>query len=245
MNKLQEANLVIDKVREQTDTIAIGLSLGKDSLVTLDLCYPKFRRIVCFFMYFVKGLDHIQRWINWTKARYPNIEFVEIPHWTLSYVLRSGLYCAPDPNVKLIKLDNVIKTIRLTYNVEYVFLGMKKADSMNRRLMLNTYKERDYINKGLVYPLASWTQKEILLYMKNRGIPEPVRYSLKASSGVGFSKDCFLWLRENYPQDLLKIYDVFPFARTILFEYDEAEKRKLAQQRMVQSEKEENDCEEE
>ena len=231
-NKVDEAIAVIEEVRSKTDEIAIALSLGKDSLVTLDLCYPRFRRIVCFFMYFVKGLEHLDRWIRWTKAKYPKIEFVEIPHWTLSYVLRSGLYCTPQPNVKLIKLDNIIKTIRLTYGVEYVFLGMKKADSMNRRMMLGTYEKTNYINKGLVYPLANWTQKEILIYMRQNSLPEPVRYSItKASSGIGFNVDCFLWLRENFPQDLLKIYEAFPFARTILFEYEEKKKREAIENR--------------
>lgn len=97
---------------------------------------------------------------------------------------------------------------------------MKKADGMNRRLMLRGYEANGYENNGMCYPLADWTQKDILAYMKQNGLPEPVRYSLKASNGVGFSLDCFLWLRENYPQDLERIYQVFPMSRRILFEYD-------------------------
>lgn len=225
MTKIESANKVIDEVRSKTDTIAIALSLGKDSLVTLDLCYGKFKRIVCFYMYFVKNLEHMNRWIRWTKAKYPGIELIEIPHWNLSYLLRSGLYCTPQPNIKLIKLADVIAAVRLNYNVQYVFLGMKKADGMNRRLMLKGYESTNYINNDLVYPLAEWNQREILLYMKSHGLPEPVRYSLKASSGIGLNEDCLLWMRENYPQDLLRIYDVFPFARRVLFEYDEKQKR--------------------
>ena len=36
---------------------------------------------------------------------------------------------------------------------------MKKADGMNRNLMLKGYESNEYENNGLVYPLASWTQK--------------------------------------------------------------------------------------
>lgn len=226
MTKLESANSVIDEIRKRTDEIAIALSLGKDSLVTLDLCYGKFKRIVCFYMYFVPGLEHMERWIRWTRSRYPGIELVQIPHWNLSYLLRSGLYCAPQPKVKLINLADVCKAVRENYGVQYVFLGMKKADGMNRNLMLKGYAHSNYINNDMVYPLAEWNQREILTYMKSRGLPEPVRYSLKASSGLGFGEDCFLWLREHFPQDLLKIYQAFPMSRRILFEHDYRQKNK-------------------
>ena len=180
----------IDLVRQKTDGVLLFLSLGKDSLVLLDMIYPMFDRIVCVFMYFVKGLEHIERWIGWVKAKYPKIEFVQVPHWNLTYILRGGMYCVPNHKVKLLKLADVVKAMQLRYGLYYTFLGM-----------------------------ADWTQKDILSYMKQHGLPEPVRYSLKASSGVGFNLDCMLWLEKNYPQDLQRIYRVFPLSERILWEY--------------------------
>lgn len=209
----------IATVREETDSAILFLSLGKDSLVLLDLIYPKFERIVCVFMYFVPGLEHIERWVKWTKAKYPKIELIQIPHWNLTYILRGGLYCVPNPKVKLLKLADVVKSMRLKYGIDYVFLGMKKADSMNRRLMLNRMRF-PYESKGLVYSLADWTQRDILAYMRQKGLPEPVRYSKNASGGIGLNLECFLWMRENSPNDLEKIFAVFPMSKRILFEYD-------------------------
>lgn len=210
-----------------TDSAMLFCSFGKDSLVLLDLLYPRFKRILCVFMYFVKDLEHINRWIKWAQAKYPKAEFIQVPHWNLTYILRSGLYCVPNPNVKIMKLADVVKAMRLKYGIDYCFLGMKKADGMNRRLMLNTYEEDGYEHNGLVYPLADWTQKDILSYMKQHNLPTPIRYSLKASSGVGFNEDCLLWLRNNYPQDLQKIYKVFPMAERVLFEYDRKQEEKV------------------
>lgn len=224
MALLERTYSSIDRVRERTDSAMLFCSLGKDSLVLLDLIYPRFERIVCVFMYFVKDLEHINRWVNWVKAKYPNIEFVQIPHWNLTYILRGGLYCVPNPKVKLLKLADVIESMKIRFGMDYVFLGMKMADGMNRRLMLKSYEETQYENKGLCYPLAEWTQKDILSYMKQHGLPEPVRYSLKASSGVGFNLDCMLWLERNYPQDLEKIYRTFPMAERILWEYNQKQK---------------------
>lgn len=224
MTRLESAENTIQVVRQETDSCILMCSFGKDSIVTLDLIYPHFNRIVCVFMYFVKDLEHINCWLNWARKRYPKAEFVEIPHWNLSYILRGGLYCVPNPKVKLLKLTDVVASLRLKYGIEYVFLGMKKADGMNRNLMLKTYEDKNYINKGYAYPLAEWNQKNVLAYMKQHRLPEPVRYSLKASSGIGFNTDCLLWLEKNYPQDLQKIYKAFPFSERVLWEYHQQEK---------------------
>ena len=224
MTLLQRTYDSIDRIGRQTDTALLFCSLGKDSLVLLDLLYPRFKRVVCVFMYFVKGLGHIERWVGWVKARYLGIEFVQVPHWNLSYILRGGLYCVPNPKIKLINLANVIEAMRLRYGIHYAFIGMKKADGMNRRLMLNGYAGNGYENNGLCYPLAEWTQKDILAYMRQHNLPEPVRYSLKASSGVGFNLDCMLWLEKNYPQDLERIYKVFPLSQRILWEHHQKQK---------------------
>jgi 3'-phosphoadenosine 5'-phosphosulfate sulfotransferase (PAPS reductase)/FAD synthetase len=215
---LDETYCSIDRIREKTSSVLLFLSFGKDSLVLLDMIYPKFDRIVCAFMYFVPELDHIERWVKWTKAKYPKVEIVQVPHWNLTYILRTGMYCVPNPKVKLLKLADVVKSMRLKYGIDYVFLGMKKADSMNRRLMLNKM-EFPYEKNGMCYPLADFTQRDILAYMRQKGLPEPVRYSKNASGGVGFNLDCFLWLESHYPQDLENIYKAFPMSRRILFEH--------------------------
>lgn len=170
-------------------------------------------------MYFVKDLEHIDKFLNWAKAKYNNITILQVPHWNLTYILRSGVYCVANPNIKLLKVADIDNAIRIKTRLSYSFYGMKKADSLNRRLMLNTYEEAiSETNK--IYPLSDWTNKEVLAYMKAKGLPEPVRYSKKASGGVGFNEDCYLWLRENYPNDLQKILKAFPMSEKILWDYD-------------------------
>lgn len=220
MNKSQEAYQVIAGIRQKADTCIIMCSLGKDSIVTLDMVYPHFDKVICVFMYFVRGLSHIDNWIRWVKKKYPKVEFMEVPHWNLTYILRGGLYCVPNPKVKLLKLADVIKAIRLRTGAYYTFLGMKKADGMNRNLMLKGYEAQGYENDGLVYPLASWTQKDVKAYMKMKRLPQPMLYGNKASNGLGFNVDCFKWMQEHYPQDLQKIYKVFPMSERILWEED-------------------------
>lgn len=227
MGKLKDAVWQIDKIRELSGECILMNSLGKDSLVTLDLLYPRFDRIVCVFMYFVKGLEHIDRWTRWVRARYPRVEFVQIPHWNLTYVLRSGMYCVAQPRIRLMNLSQVVQALRDKYRIDYVFTGMKKADSLNRRVMMTDIikkrlargEEPLYEKKGMCYPLADLTQKEILAYMRDHHLPDPVRYSKDASGGLGFNVECFTWMERNFPQDLERIYQVFPLSRRILIEH--------------------------
>lgn len=220
LNPLLTSQKSIDAIAEKSDSVMLFCSLGKDSLVLLDLIAPKFKRIVCVFMYFVQGLEHIDRYARWVKVRYPNVEWVEIPHWNLTYIFRVGMFCTPRPKQRLMKLADVVKVMQERYGIYYTFLGMKKADSMNRRLMLKGYEASQYENKGLVYPLADWTQKDVLAYMKLNDLPMPVRYSKDASGGLGFNLECYLWMRENAPKDLERVLQVFPTSERILFEYD-------------------------
>lgn len=229
-NPLIAANRCIDKVSKETDSCILMCSLGKDSIVTLDLIYPHFKRIVCVFMYFVKGLSHIERWISWVRNRYPNVEFVQVPHFSLSYVLKYGTYCTPHPKQRVMNLNKVVTSLRLKTGIKYVFLGMKICDSMNRNLMIKRMAP-DYVSDtGMCYPLAEFTQKQILAYMRMKHLPKPVMYGQaqfsdkaevgSASNGISLNLDCFLWLRKYAPDDLEKIYKVFPLSRRILFEYD-------------------------
>ncbi|MCI2145835.1 MAG: phosphoadenosine phosphosulfate reductase family protein [Bacteroidales bacterium] len=210
----------IGSVREHSDTAILFCSLGKDSLVVLDLIAPKFRHVICVFMYFVPGLEHIEKYIRWAEGRYPNTVFVQVPHWSLTRIMRCGLYCVPNPKMRLLSLKDIDANMKLKYGIEYSFYGMKKADSLNRRLMLDGYAANHYINNGKAYPLAEWTQKDVLSYMRQHRLPQPVRYSRNASGGVGFNEDCYVWMREHYPQDLAKVLKAFPMSEKILYDHD-------------------------
>lgn len=222
MNKSKFGSVLasIAEVRRQTASAVVFVSFGKDSLTLLDLLYPRFDRLVCCFMFFVKDLEHINRYLRYCQMRYPRAEWVQVPHWNLSYVRRAGLYCEPEPDVKLRKLGDVIDEVREATGLEWVFLGMKKADSLNRRLMLMQYQCSHYTNNGLAYPLAELSNRDVMAYMRAAKLPAPVVYGKGMSNGIGFNADSFLWMREHCTGDLEKIYEEFPLSRRILFELD-------------------------
>lgn len=224
MTNREHTQQVIDRVREHTDSVILFYSAGKDSIALLDLIAPRFKRVVCVYMYLVKDLDHINKFIEFSKQRYPNAEFHQVPHWNLTYILRSGMYCQPHPDQRLMTLKDVAENCRIRFGLDYCFYGMKQSDNMNRRIMLRGEAyELQAIQSATknVYPLSLWGNNDVMAYIKQHRLPMPIRYSTKQKSqGLTFCAEVFLYLRENYPQDLKKILAAFPFSEQILYKHD-------------------------
>lgn len=152
MTPIDHANEVIASVRQKTDRAILFYSCGKDSEVLLDLMAPHFKEIVCVFMYFVKGLDHIDNYLRAVKARYANVTILQVPHWTLTRVLRCGLYCIPNPNVKLLSLKDVDESVRMKTGISYSFNnGISSFGRMDNlynvrfdKMLQNSYLNGEY-----------------------------------------------------------------------------------------------------
>ena len=81
---MQKAIEVIRLVSSETDRVILFHSAsGKDSIALLNLMAPYFREIVCVYMYLVKDLAHINRYLNYAINKYPNARFVQVPHYGL------------------------------------------------------------------------------------------------------------------------------------------------------------------
>jgi len=229
-NPTAHAKKVISIVRQQTSDAILFYSGGKDSLALLDMIAPRFDRVVCVFMYFVEGLEHIEKYLRIVK-KYASAEVLQVPHWILSTIYREGVYCVADNTVPLRKLKDIRDYARAQTGIDWVFMGMKQSDSLNRRLMLKGYEEQAISRAShTAYPLSTWKKGDVLAYLKFRKIPLPIDYGIKSnSSGMVFNAQVFDYLRRNYPQDLERIYKQFPLSRQILFEYDYANTNEVSE----------------
>lgn len=174
-------------------------------------------------MYFVKGLDHIEKYLKFSEKAYSNIEIIQVPHWNLTYILREGVYCNADKHIKLMNISDIDTYVRNKVNCNYSIYGMKQSDSLNRRLMLKGYENEAISCTNKFYPLSKWNNAQVLKYIELKNLPSPICYSKnKKSQGMGFNLDVFLFLRENYPQDIIKILNKFPLSNEILLRHDYA-----------------------
>lgn len=218
VDKFQHAQDVCGSVAQKADTVALFFSGGKDSVALLDIMAPYFKKIWLVNMYFVEGLEHINKFVEAACVRYPNAEPYYTEHWIVNQIKKGGLYCMPDYSLKNIKLLDVDNKIRKELNVDYTFYGMKRADSLNRAMMLKSYI-CGISKTNKVYPLELLGNNDVLAYIRMKRLSKPIEYSKsKKSQGVIFNKEVYSYLSQNYPQDLEKIYQKFPLSKRILFE---------------------------
>lgn len=233
MQELKRAREIIDDVSKETDSILLFHSLsGKDSIVLLDLCYKKFKRVIVVFMYLVKDLEHIMRYYNYAKAKYPNIEFVQVPHYALFNYIKTG-YMGIKQNTKQRQwtLSDITDKLREKLCVEWACYGFKQSDSLNRRLMLRSYTDgKEAINwkTKKFYPLSTYKNKEIMDFILDHRLKNPeVCGTNKQSSGVDIEDvEYQKYLKELFPEDLEKIYKVFPMARIVMLKANNKEEQK-------------------
>lgn len=218
------ATEIIRNVAKETDRVILFHSAtGKDSIALLDLLAPHFKEIICVFMYIVKDLQHINRYIKYAEDKYPNAKFVQIPHFGVySYIKHGYLGCKTNPKQRLYNLAQLTDIVRSKYNIDWAFFGFKQSDSMNRRLMLRTYDMEAICNKTKkAYPLSSYKNKDIIHYINRHKLIQPESYGKGQSSGTALhSIDYLLFLRDKHSDDLKKILEEYPGAGRLLFEYD-------------------------
>lgn len=225
MNKFAQAMQVIRRVRQETDTAILYYSAGgKDGIALLDMLAAVFDKVICYYMYLIPGLEHIQPYIKWAQTHYRNVEVRQIPHFQRDIFLHNGFFCEPDPEVKVRKIGDVEEEVRQETGLHYAFSGMKGVDGYMKRMRLKTFEKRGGLitDKGMAYPLANWTNKEVLKYIKSRNLISPFVYvEGNVSQGFGIDISTMLLMQYRYPKDLDKILESFPYAGKLLYDFTE------------------------
>lgn len=235
---MKEAINVIRKIAAITDkAVLFHSATGKDSIALLHLMHPYFKEILCVYMYAVKDLEHVNKYIGWAQRRYLNVRFIQIPHMAVYTETRLGfLGRKQNPNQKLYSLSDLTDIVRVRYNIEWAFFGFKMSDSFKRRLMLRNYtpdkgeydlQAINYKSKK-AYPLSVYKNGDVLRYIEDNGLIRPEKYGLSGqSSGCDPTNvDYLLWLEKNSPRDLQKVYGELPLAERLMFNYKQKDNGK-------------------
>ncbi len=221
---MRKAIGIIKAIACKTDRVILFHSAsGKDSIALLNLIAPYFKEIVCVYMYIIKDLSHINRYINYACNKYPNVKYVQIPHFAVYSYRRTGhMGCEQNDKQKLYSMAQLTDIVRERYDIDWAFFGFKQSDSMNRRLMLRTY-EMNGINEAQkkCYPLSEYKNSDVLAYIDKEGLVKPEKYGKSQSSGTDITDvNYLLFLRDKFKDDLRKVIHEYPLVERKLFEYD-------------------------
>lgn len=221
---LTRAIQTIKQIAQKTNKVILFHSMSsKDSIALLHLLYPHFDQITCVFMYVVKDLEHIARYMHYINKKYPKARIIQIPHFAVfSYIKTGHLGHRQNEKQRLYNLSDLTDNIREKTAIEWAFFGFKQSDSMNRRVMLRTYQEQAINEKNKkVYPLSTYKNNDIIEYIKAEKLITPEKYGNSQSSGTDINDlNYLLFLRNHFPNDLKKVIAEFPLVERKLYEYD-------------------------
>lgn len=223
MNKYVQTMNIIRSIRKETDTAVLFYSAGgKDGIALLDMLSGIFNKVICYYMYLIPDLDHIQPYIKWAKDHYKNVEVRQIKHYQRDYFDSFGFFKEPNQSIKPRKIGDVEQEVRDETGIKYAFSGMKGVDGYMKRMRLKGFCKSGYITeKGMVYPLAIWTNKEALQYIRTKNLIQPFVYKEKdVSQGFSIDLDMMILMKSKYPNDYQRIIKEFPYSEKLIFDYE-------------------------
>ncbi len=205
--------------------VIVGLSGGKDSLVTLDLCVRQFgpERVTAFHMYVVRGLRCVEDGLKRCERRY-GIRVLFVPHWRLGLAYKYATYMPHRSRAdgwRDTKLVDVEQAVRAKLGAVWIAYGHRMNDSIERVGMLSKNGGLDQAGRR-VYPLRSWNEASVVAYMRARQIVPPPKLTVlkRSMTGVNFQEDTLIAIRDKYPDDFAKIVEKFPYLPAKLVRYE-------------------------
>jgi 3'-phosphoadenosine 5'-phosphosulfate sulfotransferase (PAPS reductase)/FAD synthetase len=213
MSILAETQRVLDTARARADSILVAYSGGKDSKVVLDLCLRTFKRVECFHMALVPGLDCIEQELDETRRRH-KVTIRVYPHWLARKLIFGGAFSPTwfeHDDLPEWKLADVYALAITDSGIDTIATGAKKADSSWRRRFMSTFRPDAVLN-----PIAGWHKYDVLSYLRSHAIPEPPS-SGHSATGIDLSVGSLCWLHDTFPADFEKLCRVFPFAPAVIW----------------------------
>lgn len=210
---LDSAANLLRIVRQRSDAIGVGVSFGKDSLATLDLCCRIFPRVEAYYLYRVREMDCVAQWAKEVRDRhgvtvrmYPHFDLTRCyrhavlqPHWR-------GLDRAP-----ALKMLDIETAFRGDAGVDWIAYGWRRNDSYSRALIMKSCAGIDFEARR-VFPLRSYRRAEVYGYLADRGIRKPPKLGRNEQGGLDFVRPALEWLRDRYPRDFERWLTDFPFS---------------------------------
>lgn len=215
------SNLLFDPIKVQsriTDSVLVGFSSGKDSIVTMDLCFKYFKRVIPFFMYLCPDLEFQEETLQRYEKRY-DTEIIRVPHMDTSVFLKYGTFREPDLYVDLIEINDIYDYLRETTGITWIAAGERIDDSIVRRAMIKHSGSVDR-KRARFFPLAYWSKKDVMSYIKRKRLYLPkINRELGFSFGSLSGKELSI-IKQHYPKDYQKILRLYPFAEAGVKRYE-------------------------
>ena len=206
---------------EESPSVLVAFSGGKDSLCVMDLCCRSFKEVQGAFMYFVPGLQIMEDRIKAAEDKW-QIPIFQVPHFTFINYLRAGSYCNVPESISSLPQfaikDIYAWQLQMT-NIKFLATGARSADGIQRRQFFENVdrqaKKGDPVWESLIYPIQKWKKRDVISYLKTHKLEVPALNPNTTTSGVSCDPDFILWLKEAHPADSQRMLVWFPYLGAI------------------------------
>ena len=183
------------------EPLIVMFSTGKDSIVMSDLLIKHYTGKMEFvFLYFVQGLEIKQRFIDYYANRW-KIKVHQMPD-SVNLTMKAG---------KKYKNSDIERGLRAKFDISYIAQGIRRNESVARRGQLAHLPYGIDEKYKKVFPIADFSTKDVMAYIKLNKLPLPVEYS------HGWIHDFYtpdinglVYLKNNFPNDYRKVIAEFP-----------------------------------
>lgn len=193
-----------------TDSVVVGLSTGKESVVVLDLCHKYFKKVAAYHLHICPDLQFTERTLRWYENKY-GIEVLRLPHPDVCEYFHYGSFRQGDLTFPIMSFNDVFHHIRVETGIYWIACGERAKDSVFRLGLINTAGSIDE-KRGRFYPLAQWNKKEVLAYIKRNKLKIGDDSKVIGSSFNGLHGKYMLEIKKHFPEDYARLLKLYPFA---------------------------------
>lgn len=164
-------------------------SLGKDSVLTLEWLArcTKPKKIISLFFGFMAAHPDDERYMNYLKKRFPQVEFIIEPNAIELTLCAMGIYQSPvEVNTIYSKFEydefsreKQVEEIKKKYNCDYICDGSSKYESFARR---TKFHQKGLLYKDFIYPLGMMSRDQVVDMIRKTGVKLHPCYKFSKSS---------------------------------------------------------------
>jgi len=219
---------VIRVITDETDTVLMSFSCGKDSIAAWLTIRPHFKRIVPFYLWTVPGLGFVEDSLKYYED-YFGCHILRVPHPSFWRMMNNFVWQSPErcqvieaagvPSFSYDDLNRIIIAQLGLPEETFICSGVRAVDSPNRWASMKQHGPITW-NRRYFYPVWDMRKDELIRLLERHHIKLPVDYALFGRSFDGIDYRFLKPLREYYPVDFERILEWYPMAALEIMRYE-------------------------
>jgi predicted phosphoadenosine phosphosulfate sulfurtransferase len=218
MNSFETSELLIEHIREKTDTVFLSFSCGKDCIGTYLAIKDVFPKIVPFYLYLAPDLEFVERSLTYYEG-VMGCRIHRLPHPSLYRMLTNLVFQAPE-NVAVIQAasfekfdyDDCLQYLKEDYDypeTAWNAVGVRAVDSPIRMASIRKHGAHNEKRKSF-YPIWDWRKARLVEAIQKSGIKLPVDYQLFGRSFDGIDRRFTEPIKKHFPRDYARLCELYP-----------------------------------